>query len=372
VQFLRRHKAFLAGHGAAPSADGALNEDALIRVLACPPDDGPEDLLDGLFFTNEVAAGGPFDELAELAEKNGVAVSKSDSHADLALRVWMADPVALQSFHADRLIDLAEELQIVRGKHPGPRQLPATSDADVRAIEDDLDRWFADWPYGHGTRVFVFDRDPGKWLLIRRDDPLVRVGALEDGESVPLAYHPEQLDVVLYNSFYGSIGINTNRRRSLEAYCTVLGRHFFGDEDYYDPDQPGKPFALRPIVEHGEAALTCRDVSHVEKVRLVDMEVSHQDGQFHVDHLRADDVLDALKYGTRGIPGPSRLTRATFDIQLADEPGAHQLTIDPPNRLRIDPALNVKPITEWMRYRGFALPTHTGQDADAWGPLDAD
>lgn len=368
-RFLSRHRRFLARHGVRVSRNG-FDEDGLICVLAAPPRDMPPTLLNALAFVDEMAGPDTFDQLVELAESLGLRVREHATPADVALRVWLADPSELEARHALHLVRRGKTFRIFRGKGSGFCPLPPVTRENLMAMETDLNEWFHTLRRGRGTRVYVFERDDAKWFLVRRGEPCVRLGSLETGQSVPIHYRPERFDLVLYNPRFGSIGVCCDPPRATDAYCRVLGRYLFRDDEYFKTDLHGHPFSLAPITEQGRACLACSDVDGIDRVRLIELEARGESGQFHTDLCKADDVFRVVEEAHRRLPAPTSFRRGRFAILFSDDPVEQHLTIQLPNIVTMDHGLNIKLIEQWMWLRRFICPPVIRQDANASGVLE--
>ncbi|OHB45937.1 MAG: hypothetical protein A2Y13_05285 [Planctomycetes bacterium GWC2_45_44] len=249
IQFLQRYGDFFAGRHLNMHAGDGFDYDHLASILMSPDEDTPEELLDALFFIDEMSMPQYYDDLVNKMASAGInpGTLPEPTGADLAVAIWLASPSLLESLHAEQFMVRAKKFDsfLSTGTTIPPLTHPTAS--VLKALEDNLNHWFETKKRGRGTKVFVFMRDGVAWFLVRHGEPYKREGTLKNGESSSIFYRPEKFDVLMYNPEIGEFSIHTSTKSEKKAYCKYFGRHLFGNELMFDIDRSGEKYTLEPL-----------------------------------------------------------------------------------------------------------------------------
>jgi len=352
-RFLAPYRAFFDAHGL--DATG-FDYDGLARLLMTPDVGAPEQLLDALFFVDEVAHDGLFDALYDLALRSGVSVcpDREVGAADLAVLLWLEKPEILERFHAERLLTRPKRFESFVSPLPASRDIPHVSEETCRLMEASLNEFFETHRKGRGTRVLPFVRDDGIWFLVRHGQRIFRTGTVEpDGSSKKIYYRPETFDVLVYFPETCELAIHTSTKGECAAYCGVFGKHVFGDSEFFRFTDTAPRYALARVLQQGRQALVCSDVEGIDAVRLVELQVRHGGGLGHREIHRAEDVFDALNDIGRDIPGDARPIRAGFKVRFSDSRRWRTVTLCVPNATVYERDSDSETVNLWLRRRGF-------------------
>lgn len=368
--FLAPYRDFLAGRGV--EVEEEIDPEALAAVFLEPGPDTPDPLLDALFFVDELALPELFDDLLARAQEAKLELPDSDtmSPADLAVRVWLADPVVLERLHAERDLVRPRTFRSYLSTTPALPPLPTIHPEQITALEADLNLWFETHKRGRGTRVFPFLRDEGLWLLVRHGEPYRREGALEDERPKRIFFRPEAFDVLLYHPELGELAIHAETQGQRQAYARLIGHHLFGDGNLFADDQSEGKYTLRPIVTHGDRCLTCKDVPGIIGAQLTELQFRHRGLFGHLEIHRAADVFAAMRQAHREVPIASTLLRATFRIKFIDGGRPRRVVIRPPNVAIFDRDSDGETVHDWLGRRGFLHPLGNRYHGDTTAPLD--
>jgi hypothetical protein len=350
-RFLAPHRAFFKARGVDVARPAELDYDGLARVLMTPDVDAPEQLLDALFFIEELAHDRLFDALAE---RSGIHCAAEIGPADLAVLVWLEKPEVLERFHAEQFLTRPKRFESFVSPLAAPDGLPDVTEEICRLMEADLNAFFETHRKGRGTRVFPFVQDDGIWFLVRHGQRIRREGTVEpDGGSKRIYYRPEKFDVLVFFPEDAELTIHTSTKGECVAYCRVLGAHVFGDPDFFRFSDAEPRYALSRIPELGRQALVCADIPGLEAVRLVELQVRHAGGLGHREIHRADDVFDALDDIGRDLPPDARPIRASFRMLFSDSRRWRTVTLCVPNAAVYDRDSDSEIVNRWLRQRGF-------------------
>jgi hypothetical protein len=355
IAFLEPHRAFFEARGLvfprAPST-GPIDYEALVDLFMDPGAGLPKDLLDALFLVDEMATPHGMDALLNTP---GLSLEESDedSPADIAVQTWLLDRQLLESKHAEQFLVRPRSFecyQTGRAKVP-PFTLPAP--AVCGNLERDLDDWFEAKKRGRGTRVFVYPREDGVWFLVRHGEPFQRAESLNGSETASICYRPLKYDVLVYQPEIGELRINACSKGEKRLYRVQFGRHLFGDEDFFPGDSK---YTLDPLLTRGEAALSCVDVTGMERVLLREVHFLLGGPSNEVEVHRAEDVFEAFRSRGGKPPDGARIIRAVFQVKFADSKRPRSVTIRPSNIAQYTRDDDAELVEQWLRRRGFILP----------------
>ena len=229
-EFLGPYRTYFNGRGLplpSPNASNGLDHEQLVEVLMSPDADTPKDLVDALFFVNEMSTAKCMDLLLEEAETKGLSLDgKPDpTAADVAVQVFLKDRRLLERKHAEQYLTRPRSFEYF---HTKARPVPAfkqPSRETLTALEHDLDEWFEEKKRGRESRVFVYPKGDSIWFLVRHGDPFRREGSLDGGQTSSVFYRPEKHDVLVYEPALGELRMNACNNGEKETYRRKFGRY---------------------------------------------------------------------------------------------------------------------------------------------------
>jgi len=191
--------------------------DQLASILMSPGMDTPEELLDALYFVDNLSDPECYDRILQEAEDAGIDVTTADgddpSSEDLTLRVWLADPLILERVHAEMYRSKPKSFLSFFPVEAERPDLEIPSDAVRTSLENDLNEWFYWKKKGRGARVFPFPKEDGFWFLVRHGQRIKREEILEaDESSGSVFYRPAKYDVLIYYPDTGELAIFTETK----------------------------------------------------------------------------------------------------------------------------------------------------------------
>lgn len=359
IAFLEPHANYFSGRGVElelPSTDNGdeLDYNALSQALLNPNATTPDDLAEALYYVNEMSTQEGFDSLQDaIADTDlDVVIGENAAHADLAIQVWMQDRDLVERLHAEQFLFRPRSFEYFKtdnGSVPNFEEPPTET---IRALEADLDEWFAKKRRGKHSKVYVFPKEDYTWFLVRHGKPYARESVIEAGESASQYFRPEKFDVIVYNPALGEIRMNAETKGEKELYRTKFGQHFFGGSDFFN----GKSkFTLDPLREVGEDSLLCDDIDGMDWVRLKEYQIFRGGSQKEVEIRKAEDIFASLNERERSFPQGGPITRASFLIKFTDSKNARTLKISSGNRAQFKRDDDTEIIEQWMTNRGFIV-----------------
>ena len=335
-----------------PNASNGLDYEHLVEVLMSPDADTPKDLVDALFFVNEMSTDNCMDLLLEEAEKKGLSLDgKPDpTAADVAVQVFLQDRRLLERKHAEQYLTRPRSFEYFQTE---ARPVPAfkqPSRETLTALEHDLDEWFENKKRARGSRVFVYPKGDSIWFLVRHGDPFRREGSLDGGQTSSVFYRPEKHDVLVYEPAIGELRMNACNNGEKETYRRKFGRYLFGDEDFF----PGTgKYTLEPLRRDGAASVVCTDVDGIDWVRLKEVQFLWGGAEREIEIRKANDIFAALEGRGRSIPTTAPILRAGFHVKFTDAKNPRTVTIRPSNIAQYTRDSDADVVEDWLQKRGF-------------------
>lgn len=297
--------------------------DQLSALVVAPPSTCPGGFLDAVDMLDTLTSTAGLDELRMVA---GDLVRKvrehGDSAGDIALKVWLLDPRAIERIYTKFSIDRGRTMKCYR---PATGQRPVVPDRAVcQAMAKDLEFGCADLFDIPVCEVMSFPETDGHALLIRHGDHVKRFEILDDDNRRDTkALRPLKHDVAfVYNT--GEVLLSGRSDEVKETYRQVLSEHLFGGVGQLKPSQR---FTLDPL-RHGRESLLCPDLDMVAGSRLRELQLRRK-GTSRVITLRCDDVFDEIEEHGSNYLRPFALVRARFAIHLHGEKRTPSLLISP-------------------------------------------
>jgi hypothetical protein len=273
LAFLDPWKGYFAARGVDLSEADAddMPLDEIAHVLMNPDATVPEDMVNALYYVDETASHESMEELLDRAGKAGIDIDDDTetSAADVAVQIWLAQPMLLQRHHAETVAFARSNFMYFAGSGGAGAELPEMLEAQRMLMQNRMDGWFEKKRRGRGCRIFAFPRGNKIWFLVRHGLPMRREGKhLDDGEGGIAFYCPQQHDVLIYDAETDEMGVNAGTKGERTLYLEVIGDVLFGAENYFDLSER---FTLDPLREAGPASLECEDIEGMAKVRLAEI-----------------------------------------------------------------------------------------------------
>jgi hypothetical protein len=281
-------------------------------------------------------------------------VTGSESPADLAILLYLADPEALKRCHGKLIVERMrtyESYQTDRRPLPDFRMPEATV---LERLRKELEGWFENKLKGKGVRVITSDNAPWFGFIFRHGDLMRREGAVEeDGTSGSIVFRPERFDAVFYNASLGELRLNAKSKTEKNKYRTAIGEHLFGDDAFFPPVQ--ERYTLEPLRQNSRDSLFCGDVVGIKAVRLTRAKLYLGGPYSEVRIVEGTDVFDIFEDAGEDFPPEGKIMSATFEIVFEGAKKPRKLTIRTPNVASFSRDSDTPVIESWLQKRGFIL-----------------
>ncbi len=374
LQFLSPHSVYLEERGfkLQKNGSGQIDYDMLCRVLMQPTEGIPPNMVDALYFVQEVADDEMYDELLEMAKTGNVTVPADASPADLAVLLWLKDPELIKKPHAEALMMKPKGFISFQSEKAKGKKL-AISDANIAALESLMDLWFEQNKRGKGCKVLPFDMENENkiYFLVRHGMPFKREGKIEDGETGSVFYRPEFHDVVIYDTEANELQIfnKSGGKKERAMYLSAFGQIFFKDTEYFPNEDK---YTLQPLIADGVNSLSCLDIEGLAEVRLTEVQLLFHGPFNDRTILRSKDIFKSLQNRSRNFPDYGNLVAASFQVKFDGSSKPRTIKIKTPNIASFDRKEDSHVIEQWMKARGFIKPqaAETEEDDDDYKAVE--
>ncbi|MCK6587551.1 MAG: hypothetical protein L6Q76_08200 [Polyangiaceae bacterium] len=367
MDLLDKHAAYFATRGVDFGSFNGHGPDyeAIAAVLMTPDEQTPSELIDDLYYVDEMATADAMDGLLEAAAAAGVKLDVGDepTPADVAVQVRLRAPALLEQKHAEHfLLQRRRTFEYFQSPDGVDTRYRAPGAKRLRACEDALGIRLEAMKRGRTCKLFVFPRPDGVWFLVRRGDPFKREGSIEKTGMTSVYYRPEKYDVLKYDQGLGELSVNAEGNKKLVAlYRELFGELLFGDPKRFPNTAK---YTLAPLQDDGADALICSDVEGIDTITLKEVQILWGGPQGEIEIRRAKDLFEALKGRKKELP-KGRLVKASFLVRFTGQKTPRTVTIRPNNIASYTRNEDATLVEQWLALRGFVkTPIGEAQDAD--------
>ena len=366
MDLLDKHAAYFATRGVDFGSFNGHGPDyeAIAAVLMTPDEQTPSELIDDLYYVDEMATADAMDGLLEAAAVAGVKLDVGDepTPADVAVQVRLRAPALLEQKHAEHfLLQRRRTFEYFQSPDGVDTKYRAPGAKKLRACEDALGIRLEAMKRGRTCKLFVFPRPDGVWFLVRRGDPFKREGSIEKTGMTSVYYRPEKYDVLKYDQGLGELSVNAEGNKKLVAlYRELFGELLFGDSKRFPNTAK---YTLAPLQDDGPDALICSDVEGIDTITLKEVQILWGGPQGEIEIRRAKDLFEALKGRKKELP-KGRLVKASFLVKFTDAKTPRTVTIRPQNIASYTRDSDSSVVEAWLTARGFVKSAPEAQDAD--------
>lgn len=366
ARFLSPYRDYLQSKGFDLPEDCSTLSDfdslSLTAILMTPDETMPAGLVDALYFTHEMASDRAMDDLLAVADRIGLFVPETSTPLDAAMRIWVHDREALERAHSQKHITRSRSFEHYQAE--SVVEFCDPTDEKVVAMESALDEWFTKHKCGGNSKVFVYPAVDEVWFLVRHGDTYKRESAVEGYKSKGLFFRPEAFDVACYVPSTGELRIHAKSKAARDLYRRELGMLIAGDPRHFPGDDK---YTLDPLMEEGQRALYCRDITGVDSIILSSLRVKRRGvltRSYHVDYS-AENVFFIFMEDLERLNERDTLIKAKFTVKFSDSDKPRSVTLYPPNKVQVCRDSDTALVETWLRKRGFVIgirAEHDGTD----------
>jgi hypothetical protein len=362
TSLLEPHRLFFEDRGfcVPAGAEQELDCFVLAGILAQPDEQTPSDLVEALYVIENFSDDQHFDDLLALADSAGLEVGEEETTVDLAVRLYLHDASLLERKLREQLCERRRTFESYRLADPASSMLAEDLPSDLTPLEADLDRYFESKKRGGHSRVIRKDAENEIRFLVQHGQTCKREPSRKGSRSTCMFFRLEKTDVIILDLTHKEMRINASSVPDFRQYRTLLGRHLFGNDNFF---VFAEKYTLDPLQTVGETALTCGDVEGIESVKLKEVEYAWGGAFEHTETHRARDLIKALRLIKRGIESEPVIRKAVFEVKLTGERRARTVTIKAGNRSGYGRGDEAMVIEQWLQARGFVVSEERAQDA---------
>lgn len=338
---LRRHRFHLP--------EGAVGEkeiEALAKLIVAVPDDLPPGLLETLEMLDALTSNAGWLELQSAAgEQVSRLLKGGDGPGDVALRLWRQEPQIVERIFTKLRLHTRRSLRCYR-----PRvkfKVRTATPAICKGMEADLSREFSDLLSSSACDITMFPETRGQAFLIRRGEPMRRLGVFDDcGRAQTKVVRPIKHDVAYVCTETGELQVSGLGAPLQELYRSVFSHHLFGGASIL---QRSLCYTLEPIRD-GRECLNCIELPAIYSVRLRSLRLCHRADANRL--ILEGDVFKELDRLGFGLLDDFEFERAQFNLRLQGSRRALVIELTP-GRDTVAGDGAVPLAQEWLQHRGF-------------------
>ncbi len=347
-RFLAPYAYYLESRGL--QATGTIDCDQLAGILATTDQDTPSSLIEALETCDAICSPETLDELIQIdLARTEPILPANCTHADAVILTWIHDPDRVEQIFHRAALEIDRSLYIYRASKPLLKN--ALSSGGVRRLETALRPCFESRLRGGSCRVTPYDRPNGCALVIRHGDPIQKAEAITDsGDSEPLIYRPECLDVAFYDQAHCEWRISGRGQWLQDAYTKAIARMLHG----CDQLERSNCYSLEPLRKQGLSALDGQ-TDHVRHVRLAELRVRLSGASVHLTGRNLNEAIETLEQPLFQL-GDFTLARLAFT--LSHRQSELNVTIHQ-GKGSVRGDIDNPPVEDWLTNFGFLTTTTT-------------
>jgi hypothetical protein len=317
------------------------------------PDNKPPSLIRAMNYLREMATFEGLDVMLRAANEEWLVLDFCNpTPADIAMQIWLIAPQILERIQREGFFCQPRSYTFFSHIREPLSKFPYYTIDTIRALEQDLDYWFASKKYGTGSKVYLYHHERITYLAIYHG-----LHSIPFPQNHQLLYSPKTFDCIRYDCIKNEIAIQGTTREFITLYREYLGKHFFGDENHFDISQK---FSFAPLQDSIKNSLICSDLPGITLVRLTELQIILDDGE--MDILKSRSCLSLFR---RNIPVlQHKIYQATFVIHLNNEDKPHFVSIRMPNIAMYSSAEYTPLIEDWLVRRGFMQKGHNAKNRE--------
>lgn len=355
ILLLKRFPKFFAAHNI-PLDNGGIQYARLTQVLMNPDgavqkDQETHDLMEALQLITEMSSHEAMDSLLGMAKKQKVTLDfgPQSSPADVALYCWLNHQSLFHTQYAKTLVQNYKSFSYFLGATGEAREFPAYTDETIKALQADLDEWFAANNRLKDCRVYLFPQGHRVSIVIKYGMPLKREMEMKNGDSESIFYNPQRHDLLIYNCQRDEISVKTDSKKGQQStYLECIGRHLFGDDTYF---REKKLFSLEKLREIDSAAYDFATVSGVEDVKLVELQYEWG-GEIEI--RKSGNLLATLiRKNSQEATKRAKIVSANFNVRFNGSKTPRKVRIQSGNQARFGRDDDSLIIEEWINDQGL-------------------
>lgn len=223
-------------------------------------------------------------------------------------------------------------------------------------VARDLDGWFTEYGKGRGNVSIQTSVDgPTSFVTIRHGGNYKRASQIDTGKLSTIAFRPPEYDVLLFELATGMVGINlvNKSKRQQAAFLRILGRHFLGINNVYEP---AIRHTFEPLWRDGAASMRCDDVPDLEWARVSEWEWRRVGvNMVRTVNVGVDLFAEMEQGAVAALTKDTQFTMAKFVLKFTNHPHPRAVTLRGSNTAEYMRDEDAPVVEDWLSRRGFLL-----------------
>ncbi|MGZ9066246.1 MAG: hypothetical protein ACXW2I_13080 [Burkholderiales bacterium] len=370
--FFRPYADYLRDRGFtfAPDLLGGFCYDTLASILISPDGRVPREMVDALYFVDELADEEGMDALLEAASDASISLhpGSEPTPADVAIEAWLKSPELVKRVHARGHALRQKRFHYFRSRTPDRFSFPEFESSQMASLQCCLEEWFETHKRGRYCGILIFCHGTQVWFVVRHGLPFVREGSITERGPSMQYYRPEKYDVLVYDSDSGTLAVHADGKRLTSQYLFGLGLFLIGNERQFTTEHK---LTLDPLKRYGADSLACDDIAGINSVTLVELTRMRGGPYKRMVIDKASDLFADFAAEGDALPETARLISATLEFAFAEEEKPRRVTIRPPNTIGYARNEDRDMVEPFLRVRGF-MPARSERQVSEAEPLLAD
>lgn len=201
-ELLAPYASFLGAHGVTlplVGREAPWKYLALAQLLIAPPQGMPQELVDALYFIDELSTPKGTEALTSAAAAKGIRLETylEVTPAEIVLRLWLADRALAERVHAEMAVDRLRSFTYFQSQTQKQPALPADLASPLDAMEQELKTAFHARRHGPHAKIVVGRQADCLWLYVGHGGHLQRQATVDASGSSSICYRPEVYDALV-------------------------------------------------------------------------------------------------------------------------------------------------------------------------------
>jgi hypothetical protein len=335
------------------SPDGKIDYNDLCRKLSSPEAGMKTDIFDALTLVDEMAIDRNFDLLHDAVSNKSYSTVLDDqaSVGDLALLLWLNEPHILEQLQTKFSHNVPRSFIYFYGQTLDKEKAFSLTREKKERLTIMLNRIFQQKRRGRTIKIMVFEESDEFCFMLRKGEPMTRDSAISsEGESETVYYRPERFDIAVVRPVISEIRLNICGKAAwmVENYRTQFGEILYGDPEYF---YGVAVFTLKPLLEQGRAALSCREISGLASIRMIQCKIlMPNENKLTIQGKNAIEVLKKIR---KSFLSTGQIVSAKFRVKFSKSRHTRIVTIREGNQAEFKFDDDGRLIELWLALRGF-------------------
>jgi hypothetical protein len=247
-ELLQPYTDFFASRSVRIESPDSIDCQAVIREITQANRETPADLLDAICLIDELANAVAVELLLDRVPASSLGLEPGGEHseADIVTAALLSHREKLVQTHALSRLKRARSYDYFQANQTTAPKFVTPAEATLEQLERDIDSWHVERFRAQGTKVEIFENGNEVEFSIMHGSLFRRQTVVENRQFGFQSFWPVQSASAIHNCEFGELRVNAKTAREKELYCSLLGKHIFGNENLFPT---GVKYTLDPLRE---------------------------------------------------------------------------------------------------------------------------